>query len=139
MDQDDARVAWVASFDVVDLDARRHFGRIMLEAHDHEMSYCACQLYARAILGVWNGCCDHEYKLRPLTYPYLRLMDLGGGANVIKRLRSRKEIHGWRDESQTAQRIVHSWQYQAGGLRVIAVHGGLRPVSYAQYELRFQT
>lgn len=73
MDQDDARVAWVASLDVVDLDARRHFGRIMLEAHDDEMFYCGCQLYARAILGVWSGCCDHEYKLRPLTCPYLQL------------------------------------------------------------------
>lgn len=42
MDQDDARVAWVASLDVVDLDARRYFGRIMLEAHDDEMSCCGC-------------------------------------------------------------------------------------------------
>ena len=39
MDQDDARVAWVASFDVMDIDPRRDFGRIMLEAHDNEMSY----------------------------------------------------------------------------------------------------
>jgi hypothetical protein len=38
VDQDDARVGRIASFDVVDIDARRDFGRIMLEAHDDEMS-----------------------------------------------------------------------------------------------------
>lgn len=42
MNQDDARVGRVASFDVVDLDARRYFGRVMLKAHDDEMSYYRC-------------------------------------------------------------------------------------------------
>jgi hypothetical protein len=73
VNQDDARVAWVASLDVVDLDARRYFDRVMLEAHDDEMSYCGCQLYPRAIQGVRNGYCDQKYKLRPITYPYLQL------------------------------------------------------------------
>jgi hypothetical protein len=113
MDQDDARVGRIASFDVVHVDARRDFGRIVLEAHDDEMSYCACQLYARAILGVWNGCCDHEYKLRPLTYLYIRLMDVGEGANVIKALKeSAKRFEG--GETRTAQRRMILYKMKVG-------------------------
>jgi hypothetical protein len=51
--------------------------------------------YTQRNAGMWNGCCDHEYKLRPLTYPYLQLMDVGGGANVIKALKeSAKRFEG---------------------------------------------
>lgn len=64
VNQDDARVAWVASFDVVDLDARRYFDRVMLEAHDDEMFCCGCQLYVRqsrgygTVVAIMNTNCD---------------------------------------------------------------------------------
>jgi hypothetical protein len=71
MDQDDARVGRIASFDVVHVDARRDFGRIVLEAHDDEMSYERYWLYA-------TQCRDLERLLRSeiqvaiRTYPYLQ-------------------------------------------------------------------
>jgi hypothetical protein len=57
MDQDDARVGRIASLDVVHVDARRDFGRIVLEAHDDEMSYERYWLYA-------TQCRDVERLLR---------------------------------------------------------------------------
>lgn len=65
--------------------------------------------YTQRNAGIWNGCCDQKYKLRSELTP---IYNVGGGANVIKRLGSRKEIRGWRDE--TAQRRIIPYKLKVG-------------------------